>query len=213
MGEHMLRRSIVICLSALVATLAPAKDKNKIALPAQVLNARTVLVVVKPGAGEPLTNPGANQNAQVNVEKALMKWGRFTPALEPTTADLIIAVRKGTGRGVSPTVTGGPIDQRPVIVEPTDGDIRIGGQRGKPPDLTSTDTGTDAPPHIQTEVGPSNDVFEVYRGGLEEPLDAAPVWRYIAKDALNAPNVPAVEQFRKAVNEAMKAANNKKPQP
>jgi hypothetical protein len=48
---------------------------------------------------------------------------------------------------------------------------------------------------------------------LEEPLDAAPVWRYIAKDALNAPNVPAVEQFRKAVNEAMKAANNKKPQP
>ena len=71
----MLRRSILICLSALIATPAPAKDKKKTALPAQVLNARTVLVVVKPGAGEPLTSPGANQNAQGNVEKALMKVG------------------------------------------------------------------------------------------------------------------------------------------
>jgi hypothetical protein len=33
-------------------------------------------------------------------------------------------------------------------------------------------------------------------------LDAAPLWRYIAKDALKPPLVDAVEQFRKAINES-----------
>ena len=43
-------------------------------------------------------------------------------------------------------------------------------------------------------------------GGREYPLDASPLWRYIAKDSLNAPQVDAVEQFRKAIEEIRKAA-------
>ena len=51
--------------------------------------------------------------------------------------------------------------------------------------------------------------FEVYRGGVDYPLDAAPVWRYIAKGALNEPQVAAVEQFRKAIDESEKQRQQK----
>ena len=210
----MLRKSIFVCLGALLAPLAIAKDKGKVSIPADVLNAHTVLVVIKPNAGEPLTHPNANHQAQEDVEKALMKWGRFDLAMEGSTADLIIAVRKGTGQSVTPTVRGGPIDQRPVILEPQEGNIRLGGQRGKPPDITQPTAGTsDNSPHVQTEVGSSNDSFEVYRGKIEYPLDSSPVWRYTAKDALRSPDVPAVEQFRKAIDQAAKALSKKNQRP
>jgi hypothetical protein len=63
---------------------------------------------------------------------------------------------------------------------------------------------------MSTEVGSSDDTLEVYRGREEQPaLDTSPVWRYSAKDALRAPMVSAVEQFRKAVAEAEKAASEK----
>jgi hypothetical protein len=44
----------------------------------------------------------------------------------------------------------------------------------------------------------------VYRGGISDPLNSSPVWRHIAKDCLRAPNVAAVEEFRKAIAEAEK---------
>jgi hypothetical protein len=52
-------------------------------------------------------------------------------------------------------------------------------------------------------------MLEVYRGGVGYSLDSPPVWRYIAKDALRSPSVPAISQFQKAVDEAQKAANQK----
>jgi hypothetical protein len=62
----------------------------------------------------------------------------------------------------------------------------------------------DTTPHPSAEIGPSGDTFEVYRGRVEYPLDNAPVWRYLAKDALRSPDVPAVEAFRKLIEEAEK---------
>jgi hypothetical protein len=56
------------------------------------------------------------------------------------------------------------------------------------------------------EIGQSEDSFLVYEGGGDRPLDRAPVWRYIAKDGLQTPAVPAVDAFRKAVADADKAA-------
>jgi len=56
---------------------------------------------------------------------------------------------------------------------------------------------------MKNEIGPAEDTFEVFRGG-EYPLDSPPVWRYMAKNALNQPTVAAVEQFRTAVNESEK---------
>ena len=66
-------------------------------------------------------------------------------------------------------------------------------------------------PRISNEVGPSEDTFEVYRGGVPNPLDSPPVWRYIAKDCLRAPQVSAVEEFRKLIAEAEKPQVPKKP--
>ena len=59
-------------------------------------------------------------------------------------------------------------------------------------------------PHMGNEVGSTDDSFAVYRGGISDPLNSSPVWRYIAKDCLRAPKVTAVEEFRKAIAEAEK---------
>jgi hypothetical protein len=87
-------------------------------------------------------------------------------------------------------------------MEPTDSGIRIGGQHGTPPPITA-----DSPPpgpHPQTEIAPTDDTFIVYRGRVEYPLDNAPVWRYVAKDALSSPSVPAVAQFQKVIEQTEK---------
>jgi len=140
-----------------------------------------------------------------------MEWGRLQPVMDGQEADLIIAVRAGTGRIAGPTIKGGPIDSRPTVVQPTDAGIRIGAQHGHPP--SSTDPGMSTPrdngPRIGNEVGPSEDSFEVYLGNIQYPLDSSPVWRYIAKNCLRAPVVPAVEQFRKSVAESEKAQQKK----
>ncbi len=207
----MLRRFALVSLTFLLVLSTNAKSKDKIVLPADVLRAQTVLVVIVPEAGEPLADPAANRRAQEDVEKALMRWGRFRLATEVLHADLVIAVRKGTKQALAPVIRGGPVDTRPVILEPTEGSTRVGTQRGRPPDLTrGGSSGTpDTGPKLGTEVGPSEDTFSVYRGGIEYPLDSSPVWRFMAKDALSSPAVPAVEEFRKTIAAAEKAAAQK----
>ena len=192
--------SPLVPLFLILVSFAPAKDKKEI-LPEYVLEAKTVLVVIDPNAGISSSNPNENRTAQEDVEKALMNWGRFSPAIDATNADLVISVRRGHGKAVSNTIGGVPND-RPVIMEPVDSGIRIGAQHGTPPPVTA-----DSPPprpHPQTEIGPTEDTFIVYRGKAEYPLDGSPVWRYIAKDALSSPSVPAVAQFQKVIAETEK---------
>ena len=202
-------RSLLLTLVLLSASLANAKDKKKVVLPDYVLKARTVLIVINPDAGTSAENPNANFVARQNVERAIMNWGRFTLAMEPLTADLVISVRRGTGNAVTPT-TGG-LDNRPVIFDPSDQGARIGVQHGTPPPLTSGPT-LDRP-HPSTQIGPADDMFEVYRGRDKYPLDSAVTWRYIAKNSLKSPDVPAVGEFRKAIEESEKQqqAQQKKP--
>ena len=190
---------------------APAKDKHKANLPADVLHAETAFVTIHPDAGEPLTDLSANRRAREAVERALTKWGRFRVVQDSITAELIFAVRTGSGQMVRPTIKGSPTDNRPVILQPSDnGNTRMGAQHGGPPDVNQPMPGQDTGPHTSTEVGSSDDTLEVYRGREEQPaLDTSPVWRYSAKDALRAPTVSAIGQFQKAVAEAEKAANQK----
>jgi len=81
-----------------------------------------VLVAIESGAGEPLTSPGANSTAREDVERAVTKWGRFKLVMTAETADLIITVRNGTGRSVNPTISGGRIDDRPIVLQPGRGE-------------------------------------------------------------------------------------------
>ena len=203
------RTALIVLMIFGVAPLAIAKNKKKQALPDYVLKAETVLVVIRPEAGEPVTNPTANRTAQENVEKALSQWGRFRLVMDAQTADLVIAVRKGHASG--PTVRNLPTDSRSVIIQPGNGNIRVGAQQGRPTDLSNPGLGgpTDQGPRVDNEIGPSDDTFEVYRGGIEFPLDSAPVWRYTAKNALDAAQVPAVEQFRKVLTESEKQHQQK----
>ncbi|HEY7352348.1 MAG TPA: hypothetical protein VH596_06225 [Terriglobales bacterium] len=206
----MLNRWPILFAAVLLAS-APvtAKNKKKQVLPDYILNAQTVFVVITPDAGEPITEPMANRTAEEDVEKAIMKWGRFKIVADSQIADLIIAVRRGHNAG--PVIRNSPADNRPVIVQSTDGNARIGVHQGRPPDLNDPGPGgpTDRGPAIANEVGSSEDALEVYMGRIQYPLDASPLWRYMGKDSLKAPRVEAVEQFRKAIDESEKQRQHK----
>ena len=201
------RLASALLVAVLLATSASAKDKNnkKPLLSPDILRARTAVVVIDPDAGEPLDEPYANANARTAVEKALMEWGRFDLLTQGQETDLIIVGRTGNGKMMRPTVRGGGIDQRPVYGESTDSTIRIGAQRGQPPPLDGHSIeDPNRGPHMGNELGPSEDMFEVYRGNMPNPLDSGPVWRYNGKKCLREPKVTAVEEFRKAIAEAEK---------
>jgi len=207
----MSARLALLALSLLLVIPASAKDKKKPVLPEDVLRAQTVRVIIDPEAGEPLDQPNANAIARDNVEKALMEWGRFRLLMDGQVSDLLITIRTGNGKSIRPTMKGGPIDQRPGVAQSTDSSIRIGVGQGQPPSDPSTYP-QDRQPHVNNEVGPSDDMFEVYRVGASDPLDSPPVWRYIKKDCLRpSPQVPAVEEFRKLVAEAEKPKVPKTP--
>jgi hypothetical protein len=142
------------------------------------------------------------------VEGALRNWGRFRLALDASDADLIISIRKGTGNIAQPTIGGIP-NNDPVIFQPPGSGPTMGGHSGTPP-VVGDPTGTQPrTPHPQVEAENPDDTFLVFRGNRDNPLDSPPVWRYIGKDALQSPGVPAVLAFRKAVVEAEKQlANN-----
>jgi hypothetical protein len=204
----------VIALAIAAFSVASAKKKDKVVLPAFVLKAQTVLVVILPDSGEPLNDITANRKAQEEVEKAFMKWGRYRLALDADQADLVVGIRKGTGKVANPTISGGPVDSRPGTIENTDNQIRIAVQQGHPPDV-SDPTGTNPPNdrvHPGMQAGGTDDTLQVFQGGVQYPLDNPPVWRLTAKDGLKPPTVLAVEQFRKAVEESEKAAQQKQQQ-
>jgi hypothetical protein len=208
----ILRLSSLLIFSALVLSSAAAKDKKPV-IPEDVLRAQTVRVMVDPDAGEPIDQPNANAMARENVEKALMEWGRFRLVMDGQDSDLVIAVRTGSGHMTRPTMKGGPIDQRPGMGQGTDSTIRIGAQHGPPGPLNDPSMDPQSQrPRMGNEVGPSDDMFAVYRGGISDPLDSSPVWRYIKKDGLRPnPQVPAVEEFRKMLADAEKPKAPKKP--
>ena len=198
---------------ALAAGMGSAKKKEKALLPDFVLKAQTVVVLILPDAGEPMNDPFANRKAQEEVEKALMKWGRYRLTQDASTADLVIGVKKGSDKIANPTINGGPVDTRPGTIETTDNQIRIGAQQGRPPNGPESGdaTGTSGRASPGMEVGSSDDMFEVFRADIYAGHDA-PVWQYVAKDGLKPPGVTAVEQFRKAVEESEKAAAQKQKQ-
>jgi hypothetical protein len=204
----LVRARVLILMIVFLASLAVAAGKKKDLLPTYVLKARTVLVLIDPDAGTSMTAPMANKTAQDDVEKALMKWGRLAPVLAGMPADLLITVRKGSGKIVQPTIGGEPTNDRPVIVQPTDSGVRIGVQQGRPPDATQSGP-QDRKPHPQMEAGPPDDMFVVYEGSVDLRSGGSPVWRYTDKNALRSPDVPAVAEFRKIIEAAEKQQKTK----
>lgn len=202
--DKMLKRlcTLVAVILAVVG-LVTAKDKKKSSLPDIVLAAQTACVLIDPDAGIAMDDPGANKTAQDDVEKAMLNWGWLRLTMDEAHADLVIVLRKGNTKAVQPTVGGEPTNDRPVIVQGTDGATRIGVQQGHP---TDAQPGQPPPtkPGMGGEIGPSDDSFLVYQGQVPAPLERAPLWRYMGKNGLKGPDVRAVAEFKKAVDEAVK---------
>jgi hypothetical protein len=201
------RRNLAVSFLLFCCITAGAKNKKKFILPTDVLQAQSILVVIDPDAGMAVDAPMANRTARNDVERALMNWGRFRLALNVADADLVISVRKGSGKIAQPTIGGMP-DDRPDVLQPSRSDPRVGAQQGPPPPLSDPTGRQSRGPHPQLETGSPEDMFLVFRGQRENALDYPPVWRYMAKDGLRSPSVPAVEEFRKTIVEAEKQANN-----
>ncbi len=208
-------RPVFILLAALaLAPLALASDKT---IPTYVLHARTVAIVVDPDAGVDLQHPNANQDAQRDVEAAILAWGRFTPVLGAQQADLIIVLRRSTGKLAQQTLPDSRQNSRPGSINATPDSIVIGAQHGPQPSAAGNHAPDGTQPgapdtHPQAEIGSPNDSFTVYHGTGETGIDtvavmdAPPVWRSSHKDALHPHDVPAVAEFRKAIAEAEKQA-------
>lgn len=208
-----LNRTFMLSLTgfcSLFVSAALAKDAKPI-VPAYVLRARTVAVIIDPEAGMNLHDPNANQTAQRDVETALQAWGRFKVVLSPQSADLIIVVRKGLGKLAAETTKDPRQDSRPGSVIQTPGAISIGAQHGQPTPNSSHQPGSYPGGPVSTqpqmEIGRVNDSFAVYEGDTTgNPTDSSAAWRWDRKNGLHAHDVPAVDEFRKALTEAEKQA-------
>ncbi len=206
-----MRRASTLFVLCLVAAFACAKDKNKNVLPAYVLEAHTVAVIIDPSAGISVDDPRANETAQKDVETALLNWGRFDPVPGTRQADLIIVIRKGNKHAYEETFPDARQNNRPGGINSADNGSPIGGQT--PQDRIPGESGPGSSPgsgprgpQSQSGIGLTEDSFVVYRGNLDHPLDAPPAWRYTSTDGLLPHSVPAVAAFKKAIAEAEKAA-------
>lgn len=194
------RVSTLLALTFLV-TVAFAKDKTKNTLPAYVLQAKTVAIIIDPNAGMSIDDPQANERAQKDVEAALLKWGRFDLVSETKSADLIIVVRKGNGRPMDDAMTDARQNNGGDVINSSGRGGSMGPPRGSLPPST-------ADPQSPGRIGLAEDSFAVFKGG-QNPLDANPAWKYMGTDGLSPQTVPAVVAFRKAVAAAEKAVAEK----
>ena len=189
----MTRRLCSLLALIFLLTGSALTKQKKPRIPDYVLHAETVIVAIEPDTGEPLDNPNANRQARENVVRALTQWGRFRIVPDGQQSDLVVGVRLGNDKLLGPMIK-------------TDDNIRI-GQRSQAPPL-----GGEPRPdpdscssRITNEVGPTADSLSVYRGGKANGFSSSALWRYSAKDCLRAPEIKAVEEFRKAIAEAEKA--------
>jgi hypothetical protein len=201
----MIKRAFAVSLIGLLATCGFAKDKTKNILPAYVLQAKTVAVIIDRNAGISIDDPRANEMAQKDVEAAFLKWGRFEPVSDPKTADLIVMVRKGNGRLMDEAL---PDIRQNSGIDPNNRGGAMGPPRGSQPDL-SGDPGLGSNRQSpQTGMGDAGDLFSVFKGG-QNTLYATPIWSYAGRDGLSPQTVPAVTAFKKAVAAADKAEAEK----
>src|SRR5438128_11980564 len=100
----MAKRSAMVITLVMLAISASPKEKKEI-VPALILRAQYVAVIVDPEAGISAANRGENGIARSGVEAAIGRWGRVSLSVYPENAAWVVVVRVG-GKAIKRT-TGG----------------------------------------------------------------------------------------------------------
>ena len=87
-----------------------------------------------------------------------------------TTAVLIVVVRRGHGE-VDETIRDLRQNNRPGDSTSTENTTTIGAQRGRQPDQAGRQGLGQQTAHPQMEIGPTEDLFTVFRGDVRDPLE------------------------------------------
>ena len=233
LSSRSVKCTYLMLAATVLMPAALAKDSSP-AVPFYVLQAHTVAVMIDPDATVSLLDPHANQTAQKDVEAALSKWGRFETVLNPVDADIVIVLRKGTSKSTDVTAKDPRQNSRPGSYtdgdisigahqgSPSPSPTMPQGQHGGYPNIPPGDplpthpqtnpgppgptppTRPDTNTNPQVETGTRDDAFSVYLGHTDKPTDREPSWMYVHKNALHSHDVPAVGEFRKAMDEAQK---------
>jgi len=179
-------RAIALILLA-AAVLGSAQNKKKHSdVSAVFMNAKYFYVEAQAGdVMRPSLFPEDRQ-AIFDVQNGVQDWKRYTLATRRNQADLVFVVRKGraapgqAGLGIP----GGPRSPDP----PT---------QSRQPGQAQDDDGVG----VRAEVGPSDDMLQVYTTNPDGQL-MGPVWNREMRDGLDGPQVPLLRQLRIAVEKA-----------
>ena len=137
----------------------------------------------------------------------MQAWGRFKLVYEGES-DLVIAVRASNGQLASPTIENGSTDTHIGGVQY--GKVTVGATQGHGPAMSEpTMNPKSTGPHLGKQIDGGKDFFEVFQGGPMYKMSSPPLWRYGGKNALKAPDMIAIREFRKAI--AVAESQTKKP--
>lgn len=157
------------------------------------------MIVIIPDARDTPADPKSERALRDDVNAAFEKWGRFL-SNSTGNVDLVIVARQGHAEAAKVSF---PVNDPKSPLHPNSGSPQLDPNTpGLRPDRAGARRTID-------ELRLEEDSFEVYQGGVDHPLDAAPVWQYKARLALKGPKVAAVEHFRKAIEESEKLREKK----
>ena len=180
----------IVLLAILVPAFGLAQKKKHNDVPAVFETAHSVYVEAADGDySKPGLSP-ADRKAIEDVQDAVQAWHRYTLAVHPEQADLILVVRKArtggadsqTGPSTTPRV---PVGQTPV---------RAPGQLG--------DTDSMGP---AAQMGAEGDSLLVYTMNADGKRKG-PIWTRELPGGLDAPSVMLLQQLKSAVERAYPAS-------
>jgi len=186
--------SLLLVLAASLST-TQAKPKKPHKLPAAFNQARYVYVEAEDGQElDPRLDPYDRQ-AIGDVDDALYHWKRYVVTTRRNEADLIFVVRKGrlaTAKAGVQVGTGGP----------------SGGPQGYPGPRTAPGNGVD----VGGEVGPPDDLLEVYERNPDNSRGAM-LWQRSFANGLNPPDLTLLKELKDEVERdyPVQTANQSKP--
>lgn len=180
----------LLLLAILIPSFALAEKKKKNDVPEAFSTAHSIYVESADGDYSKPGVSAADRKAIEDVQDAVQTWHRYSVAVHPEQADLILVVRKAHGSGADPssglqTPQRVPIGQTPV---------KAPGQPGDADGMAPA-----------AQMGAEGDRLQVYTM-TPEGKRKGPIWTREMPGGLDGPSVILVAQLKSAVERAYPAA-------